>query len=141
MKYFWDDSVDVGKKFWTMLNSYVCYYFSYSVIFVVFSWSFVVLVLFVDLVYICLWCSFQFLLVCKKFAPLHFSKLISMNYAKNFANYAFLLWFCTCVCLLSRLIWAQVVKLWLKSLAGLLIENLWMSCITMWVGVLGMQWN
>ena len=33
--------MDVGKRCRTTLNSYVCYYFSYGVIFVVFSRSFV----------------------------------------------------------------------------------------------------
>jgi len=40
-KYFWDDSVDVRKRCRTRLNSCVSYYFSYGVIFVVFSRSFV----------------------------------------------------------------------------------------------------
>ena len=41
VKYFWNSSVDVRKRYWTTLNSCVYYYFSYSVIFVVFSRSFV----------------------------------------------------------------------------------------------------
>ena len=41
VKYFWDGSVDVGNRCRTTLNSCVCYYFSYGVIFVVFSRSFV----------------------------------------------------------------------------------------------------
>ena len=40
-KYFWDGSVDIGKRCRTMLCSCVCYYFSYGVIFIVFSRSFV----------------------------------------------------------------------------------------------------
>ena len=40
-KYFWDGSMYIGKRCRTMLNSCVYYYFSYGVIFIVFSWSFV----------------------------------------------------------------------------------------------------
>jgi len=38
---FWDDFVDIGKRCQTTINFCICYYFSYDIIFIVFSWLFV----------------------------------------------------------------------------------------------------